>query len=192
MFTSLQSHLKVTIHLAAVTASPSHDNTFVMIFETEDKSTRLPIFIDSFEAHNLVFVLKEQSEHFAHGLFSNILANLNVKPIEVYIYDIREGIFRAKLYLESEGEVYDFEARPSDCIALSAKMNIPVSIDKKVLETTGLAVELEGEDEEIQQEKSKDDTNNIPLYQLEKALKEAISNEDYERAAAIRDKMDKR
>jgi hypothetical protein len=84
-------------------------------------------------------------------------------------------------------------ARPSDAIALAIRFNAAIYVSHEVLTEAGIQTETEEEGVEAEAEpvKSKEPANDpqSKLEALEKKLQKAISDEDYEMAAKIRDEI---
>ena len=110
-----------------------------------------------------------------------------------------DGIFYASLIFVKEGQEQTIDARTSDAIALALRYKAPIFTYKTILDKAG--VELKGPsykktestlsavDEEV---RSGFDLKNLSLSELHKLLEEAVTNEEYEKAASIRDEISKR
>ena len=89
----------------------------------------LPMFIGHLEALSIGNVLKKISppRPMAHDLMMNIFDRLGIKIECVMIDDKVDKIYYARM---------QFDARPSDCIALALRAGAPIRIRKKVLESS--------------------------------------------------------
>ena len=110
------------------------------------------------------------------------------------INDLIEGIFHSKLICELNGSVYEIDSRTSDALALAVRFQCPIFTSEFILDRAGII--LEGEEEK------KVETNDKPrkapskiksqtLKKLSTELDTAISKEDYELAARLRDEIEK-
>ena len=98
---------------------------------------------------------------------------MNVTLSEVYINDLKEGTFYAKLLFDNPD--LEIDARPSDAIAVAIRCNAPIYVSQDILEENAVIDSSEDTDEffEILQEQ----------------LEEFIKKEEYEKAAQIRDEL---
>jgi hypothetical protein len=81
----------------------------------------------------------------AHDLMINIFDRLGIKIEGVMIDDKVENIYYARLLIKQNNNVMQFDARPSDCIALALRAGAPIKIRKKVLECSEVEMsKLEG------------------------------------------------
>jgi bifunctional DNase/RNase len=98
----------------------------------------LPMFIGHLEALSIGNVLKKISppRPMAHDLMMNIFDRLGIKIECVMIDDKVDKIYYARLLIRKDSNVMQFDARPSDCIALALRAGAPIRIRKKVLESS--------------------------------------------------------
>jgi bifunctional DNase/RNase len=61
-----------------------------------------------------------------HDLLANILKSLEAKIDRVTITDLREGVYYAEIVLQQGRRTHKIDARPSDAIALSLRVNAPI------------------------------------------------------------------
>ncbi len=75
-----------------------------------------------------------------HDLLLTSFEHLDVKPLQVVIYDVQDTVYFAHIFLEqNRGElkqILQIDARPSDCIILALTKNIPLYCSKEVFEKT--------------------------------------------------------
>jgi hypothetical protein len=98
------------------------------------------------------------------------------------------------------GEEHEIDSRTSDALALAIRFGCPIYIYSNILEASGILLMEAPENEQVQRvqetspEKFSAETNyNIyTLKELDKLLKDALAEESYEKAAAIRDELNKR
>src|SRR5690606_36861504 len=116
-----------------------------------------------------------------------------------------EGIFYAKLICAKKNaqETVEIDARTSDSIALAVRFNCAVYTYEFILTNAGIVLEddptlsateeTESEPEiEISDITTEDELGNLSKEELQIKLNEAINNEDYEKASAIRDEINRR
>ena len=102
--------------------------------------------------------------------------------------------FYAKVVCEVNGEVHEIDARPSDAIAIAVRFNAPLFVTEEIMNEAGIKEEQKEEGEEealIQAEEVPPGTLSpeVRLEELQSALSDAISNENYEEAARLRDEI---
>lgn len=110
----------------------------VIVLGTSEK--QFAIYTDpQLGRHIQAFLTTEKKPRpMTHDLMHAILRGFNAKPIQVVISDVQDTIYFARLYLEQmidqKRTVLEIDARPSDCVVLALKDNIPVFCTKEVLE----------------------------------------------------------
>jgi uncharacterized protein len=99
---------------------------------------------------------------------------------------------------------FELDARPSDAIAIGLRFGVPIYTVESVLSEAGIILsDLEEEEDENEEmavkssssttaSSSKEPLNQTSVDELNKMLNEALEKEDYERAAKIRDELNKR
>ena len=95
----------------------------------------MPIYIGQPEAISINSVLKNGTmpRPLAHDLIISILARLDTRIESVLIDDKIDKIYYARITLEKDGVLMDFDARPSDCIALALRDDAPIMVTNSVL-----------------------------------------------------------
>lgn len=183
---------KIKLIIAAIANSESQPNSFVVILKEEMGNRRLPIVIGGFEAQAIAIAVEgiKPNRPLTHDLFKNSLTSLGIQLKEVLVSDLKGGIFYATLfYLQPDGSIVELDARTSDAIALAIRFQCPIYAMAFILDEAGIALEEPSEDqlpdkEEVLTEYSSSD--------LERMLNDALENENYEKAAEIRDELNRR
>lgn len=122
-----------------------------------------------------------------YEMMKNVLSGSGVKIDKAVIYDIREGIYSSWIFVERpDGTVFRVDSRTTDAICLSYYMDFPLYVGDDLLEREMLR--------NISDDSSTYTVsmNNVNLSVLKKAMEEAVSAEDYERASQIRDEIRRR
>ena len=101
----------------------------------DENGLLMPIYIGQPEAISINMVLKNGTmpRPFAHDLIISILERLDTRVESVLIDDKIDKIYYARITLEKEGVLMDFDARPSDCIALALRDDAPIMVTNSVL-----------------------------------------------------------
>ena len=158
----------------------------------------LPIIVGSFEAQSIALALEEvqMPRPMTHDLFCNIIEELDVEINEVVISELLEGTFFSRISLEGQMGTRDIDARPSDAIALALRVGAPIYVSESVMEDASVKEVPEkedGEEKETELEPSKQESLSPHDYlkKLETQLNQAVTAEEYEKAAELRDKIKK-
>ena len=173
---------------------------YALILKEVGGDRRLPIIIGSFEAQHIALELEgiKPPRPLTHDLLKNIIEQLGFSIAHVYINELRDGTFFAKIKMDV-GSVDEVDARPSDAIALALKFAVPIYVSEDVMNEVSFIPEKESEEEEGEAEKQTEFTpipENVDPFikrmnKLKSDLKEAVEKEDYEKAAFIRDEIKK-
>lgn len=201
---------KIELEVLALSHSITHSHSYAVVLGEVNGSRRIPIVIGGFEAQAIAIALENMSPSrpLTHDLMKNMCDAFKMELKEVNISDLSEGIFYSKLTFENtDGGEMEIDSRTSDALALALRFNCPIYTSEEIIESAGIMTkemeeaeqileeelddeeELEMELEEISKPSNIDD---FSIEQLEKALDEALNNEDYEKAAQLRDELSKR
>lgn len=186
---------KIQVDILGLSTSPSSAGAYALILRESNGKRKLPIIIGAFEAQSIALELEgmKPPRPLTHDLLKSIIDTFAVALSEVYINELRDGTFYAKLIVEGVNNTEEIDSRPSDAIALAVRFGAPIFVDEEVLEEAGVlsddddtAAESEGSQAE---NPAKQFTSN--LERLQNELKDAIEKEDYEKAAKLRDDIKK-
>lgn len=189
-----------------LSSSQSQSGSFALVLGEKDGNRRLPIIIGMFEAQSIAIQIEKINPNrpLTHDLFKSFAEQLNVTVQEVMISDLKEGVFYSKIVCSDGDKQFDLDARPSDAIAIGLRFNVPIYTVESVLSEAGIILsDLEDEDEDGEETsetsaeskptaEKKEKITETSVDDLNKLLAEALEKEDYERAAKIRDEINKR
>ena len=190
---------KVELEIIALSHSITQSNSYAVILGEVGGSRRLPIVIGGFEAQAIAVALEnmQPARPLTHDLMKNFMTSFDVALQEVYICDLQEGIFYAKLVCFTANDTIEIDSRTSDAIALAVRFGCPIYVNNSILEQAGL--ENEGDEKKINPVTSivSDTTNendlaSMSIEALHELLNEVLEQEDYIRAIDIRDEIAKR
>ena len=193
---------KIKLDILGLSSSQSQSGSFALVLGETNGKRRLPIIIGMFEAQAIAIEIEKiiPNRPMTHDLFKSFAQSFNFEVEEIVISDLKEGVFFAKIVCSNGIKQIDVDARPSDAIAIGLRFNVPIYTYETVLSEAGIVLTDETEEEEPkpkketpsrskpESEKLKDLTNE----KLNKMLEEALAKEDYEKAAKIRDEMNRR
>jgi bifunctional DNase/RNase len=191
---------KIQVDILGLSPTPAPGGSgYALILKEIAGERRLPIIIGSFEAQHIALELEgiKPPRPLTHDLLRNIIEQLGFSLSFVYINELRDGTFFAKIKMDV-GSIDEIDARPSDAIALALKFSVPIYVSEEVMDEVGFIPENEEEAEGgIKPEKEtaiprvpeESDPFMKKLFKLQEALKTAIDSEDYEKAASLRDEI---
>ncbi|MFT4737652.1 MAG: bifunctional DNase/RNase [Cyclobacteriaceae bacterium] len=193
---------KIKMEILGLSSSQSQSGSFALVLGEEEGSRRLPIIIGMFEAQAIAIEIEKITPNrpMTHDLFKSFAHNFNYTIKEVYISDLKEGVFFARLLCEREGVEIEIDSRPSDAIAIGLRFGVSIYTKESILNEAGIVLTDEFEEgvtekaESLVTESStpKSQLGDMSMDKLNELLDEALSDEDYEKAAKIRDELNKR
>lgn len=96
----------------------------------------LPIFIGPCEAEAIAMKLQNvaMERPMTHDLLKSVIATLGGEVQHIVVSDLRNDTFFAQIVIEQNGQTHAIDARPSDAIALSVRLDVPVFVDESVMD----------------------------------------------------------
>lgn len=193
---------KIKLDILGLSSSQSQSGSFALVLGEADGKRRLPIIIGMFEAQAIAIEIEKiiPNRPMTHDLFKAFAQSFSFEVEEILISDLKEGVFFAKIVCSNGIKQIDVDARPSDAIAIGLRFNVPIYTYETVLSEAGIVLTDESEEEEAAPKKEtvkKAKAESEPLKdltneKLNKLLEDALAKEDYEKAAKIRDEMNRR
>jgi len=187
---------KVECEILGLSSSPSAGGAYAILLKELEGHRRLPIIIGAYEAQAIAMEIEgiKPPRPLTHDLLKQITDILGATVNEVIIDELRENTFYAKIMLEVSGLPQEIDARPSDAIALAVRSETPIFVAATVMDAAAFIPSEEDEIEEINPDISADSgstkkpvSKESKLAAMNDKLREAIEKEEYERAAKIRD-----
>ncbi len=118
---------------------------FIVFLKAEGHTRVLPIFIGSNEAQAIALALSEDRppRPLTHDLLKGMLDALDASVTRVEITALKEGTFYARVHvIRGDFEEHEFDARPSDAIALAVRYEAPIFAAVSVFEEAAINVVL--------------------------------------------------
>lgn len=179
--------------------SVTQSHNYAVVLGEIGGERRLPIVIGGFEAQAIAVAMENMSPNrpLTHDLFKNTLDTYNIEIKEIVINNLLDGIFYAQLICVQNGETVKIDSRTSDAIAMAVRYECPIFTFEFIMESAGVVLDDNESDKILKSEvntSSKDKNNlaNYSLNALNKMLDDVLAEEDYEKAAKIRDEINKR
>lgn len=196
---------KIKLEILGLSPSQSQAGSFALVLGEELGNRRLPIIIGVFEAQAIAVQIENivPNRPMTHDLFKSFAEGMNYTLKEIVISDLKEGIFYAKIVCKDSLREVEIDARPSDAIAIGLRFDIPIYTYEAILSEAGIISSSISEDEDEDEENAiketlqsrgslTDQLRDLSFEELQRMLDEALTKEDYEKAAKIRDEMGRR
>lgn len=204
---------KVQVDILGLSVSQASTGAYALILREIDGVRRLPIVIGVPEAQAIANELEgiKPQRPMTHDLLRNVIDSLGGQLRDVSISSLKDGTFYATLHFEfSDLEV---DARPSDAIALAIRCGVPMYVTEEIIAEAGFTPEGEDAEEDFGEtpEEEPEEDNEIERLRTSSAEPEpeaeaqpkpvslrdrlhasldlAIKNEEYEKAAQLRDQL---
>jgi bifunctional DNase/RNase len=204
----------VKLSIKGISYSQTQNGAYALILNEVDGERKLPIVIGAFEAQSIAIALEKEIKPprpLTHDLFKNFAERFDIVVKQVIIHKLVDGVFYSSIICERDKIEEIIDARTSDAIALALRFNAPIFTYKNILDKAGIylkanSLEESKEAQEIddilsntetfgkEEEKSRSGRMYIKhsLEELNELLGQAVSQEDYEKAAKVRDEISKR
>jgi len=192
---------KIELEIVALSHSITQTHSYAVVLGEINGLRRLPIVIGGFEAQAIAVALEhmQPSRPLTHDLMKNFMNAFGVELQEIIINDLQEGIFYSKLVCFTANDTVEIDSRTSDALALAVRFGCPIYTFENILENAGIMMEdgapkkNRGEAVGIEETGSgRNDLSILNIEELNTLLNEVLEAEDYIRAIAIRDELNKR
>jgi len=196
---------KIKLDIVGLSYSQTQSGAYALVLGEVSGRRRLPIIIGSFEAQAIAIEIEKMtpSRPLTHDLFKNFAQAFSIVVQEIIIYNLVDGIFYSKLICSDGKKTIEIDARTSDAIAMAVRFDCAIYTYEFILSSAGIVIE--GNDfvylenmSDAQQQEEKAVTSATGGYtslsndELKTKLQEALSEEAYEKAAKIRDELNRR
>lgn len=193
---------RIRLYIKGLSYSQTQTGAYALVLGEEEGERRLPIIIGGFEAQSIAIALEKDvnpPRPLTHDLFKKFADGFGITLKEVVIHKLQEGVFFSILVCEKEGNEIVLDARTSDAVALAIRFDCPVYTFPEILEKAGVILKDGGSKSTppakpapADNPPQKTDVSSKSLEELHKLMDQAVQNEDYEKAARLRDEIDKR
>jgi bifunctional DNase/RNase len=204
----------VKLSIKGISYSQTQNGAYALILNEVDGERKLPIVIGAFEAQSIAIALEKEIKPprpLTHDLFKNFAERFDIVVKQVIIHKLVDGVFYSSIICERDKIEEIIDARTSDAIALALRFNAPIFTYKNILDKAGIYLknnsnETDNESQEVEDilsnpqafsapvesNKSGEIYQNHSTQELMELLDQAVNQEDYEKAAKIRDEISKR
>ena len=202
------SLIKLTIK--GISYSQTQSGAYALVLSEMEGKRTLPIIIGAFEAQSIAIALEKEirpPRPLTHDLFKTFSERFHITVKQIIIHKLVDGIFFSSLVCERDGVDEIIDTRTSDAIAIAVRFLAPIYTYENILDKAGIYLKLEEEIsikeilepetihvnlEETDSTKHESDFSVFTIKELQQQLNDAVSNEDYETAAKVRDEISKR
>ncbi|APG60308.1 bifunctional nuclease family protein [Christiangramia salexigens] len=206
----------VRLNIKGISYSQTQNGAYALILNEVGGERKLPIVIGAFEAQSIAIALEKEIKPprpLTHDLFKNFSDRFEIIVKQVIIHKLVDGVFYSSLICERDGIEEIIDARTSDAIALALRFDAPIFTYKNILDKAGIYLKAEERQREKKEKEEEDiiseellkeeieltsdesdsaDYKSMSLEELNEMLAQAVSQEDYEKAARLRDEISKR
>lgn len=202
---------KIQLDILGLSSSQSQSGSFALILGEKHGNRRLPIIIGMFEAQSIAIQIEKINPNrpLTHDLFKSFAEQVHVTILEVLISDLKEGVFYSKIICSDGATTFELDSRPSDAIAIGLRFGVPIYTVESVMSEAGIILsdldegaDTDDEDDDDEDDDTPSTRSEVPEHkepsgqvsseELTKMLAQALEREDYEKAAKIRDELNKR
>ena len=202
----------VKLTIKGISYSQTQNGAYALILNEADGDRKLPIVIGAFEAQSIAIALEKEIKPprpLTHDLFKNFADRFDIVVKQVIIHKLVDGVFYSSIICERDKIEEIIDARTSDAIALALRFHAPIFTYKNILDKAGIYLKGNKESDEgtediddvlsnpetFGQEESNESKGayvKFSLSELNDLLNVAVEEEDYEKAAKVRDEISKR
>lgn len=207
----------VRLKIKGISYSQTQNGAYALILNEVDGDRKLPIVIGAFEAQSIAIALEKEIKPprpLTHDLFKNFADRFDIVIKQVIIHKLVDGVFYSSIICERDKIEEIIDARTSDAIALALRFSAPIFTYKTILDKAGIFLKFSSKDKEPDKEGKSDSImvdeilqegetveidsdvagayKELTLEELHQELDKAVTNEDYEKAAKLRDEISKR
>jgi bifunctional DNase/RNase len=130
-----EAAVPVQMELKRIIISEIHEQQIVVLKEV-DGDRNFSIMIGIFEATSIDRRVKKMAapRPLTHDLVVSAVEHMGGEISDVYISELRDHTYYAKLRIKHNGELIEVDSRPSDAIALAVTASVPIYVAEDVLD----------------------------------------------------------
>jgi len=139
----------VEMHLAAVRVELPTNTPILLLQEISGAQRTLPIYIGAAEATAIAYALQGvvTARPMTHDLMRDLLVELGATVDCVVITELRDSTFFAEIRVTLGGRHHAVSARPSDAIALAARLGTTIYSEDALIDAEGVVLQSDDETE---------------------------------------------
>ena len=205
---------RIKLNVMGLSYNQIHDGAYALILSEENGSYRIPVVIGAPEAQSIAIIIERiiPPRPLTHDLFAGFAHAFGIVLKEVFIYNYSDGVFSATMtFVDDHGTEVELDSRTSDAIAIAMRAGAPIYTTTEILHTAGFRLDKggpgigtasghnsAGEKIEIRWKESNTPISpekssnreprleNLAISELENLMRQAVENEEYEKASKIK------
>ena len=125
----------VQMELTRIIINENNEQQIIFLKEVDGERT-FPIVIGIFEATSIDRRVKglPAPRPLTHDLVASVIDHLGGELRDIYISELRDHTYFAKLRIRMNGELVEVDSRPSDAIALAVTASVPIYVAEDVID----------------------------------------------------------
>jgi hypothetical protein len=134
--------------ISGLTVDPLTNSPIVILKEIDGEKT-LPIWIGLLEATAIASELEgiRFSRPMTHDLLKNIMEMIGLKVLKIEVVDLKNNTYYALIHFRHGEKEMSIDARPSDALALSLRVDAPIFVAEEVIQKSS-QIDLKAEPED--------------------------------------------
>ena len=196
------------VKILGLSYSQSQVGSYVLVLSEIKGGRKIPVVIKPAEAQHIAMKLEniKSPRPMTHDLMKAMSDTFQIDIQEVHVYSLAEGIFYTKIVASNGVDEVELDCSIGDGLALSLTYKCPIWVNQEIIDAVGIAIN----EEDVEAAKEEDDEDDfeidsihdldtgeevyskkrtVSIEDLEHMMDNAISNEEYEIAAEIRDRI---
>lgn len=193
---------KIEVRVLGLSISQTQVGSYVIVLSELDGARKLPIIIKPTDAQTIALKIENMKTQrpLTHDLFKSLTDGFGIDLESVFIHNLVEGVFYAKINATNGFDDTSIECCIGDAISLALVYDCPIFVADHVITSAGIFINDDGspmDENEItkaketieEPKKEKKEKKAMSVDDLQDMLERAISNEEYEVASKLRDRI---
>jgi uncharacterized protein len=191
---------KVEVRILGLSYSQTQVGSYVVVLAETKGARKLPIIIKPADAQIVALKLENMKTQrpLTHDLFKSLTDGFNIDVNDIFISNLVEGVFYAKINTSNHIEEFSIESTIGDAIALALVYDCPIYVAEYVMASAGIFINDDGTNmspDEINEFKVEEEETKptqkkaVSVDDLKEMLGRAVANEEYEVASTLRDRI---
>ncbi|MDG2061982.1 MAG: bifunctional nuclease family protein [Flavobacteriaceae bacterium] len=199
----------IQMSVKGISYSETQTGAYALILSESKGDRKLPVIIGGFEAQSIAIALEKEvkpSRPLTHDLFKSFAERFEILVKQVIIHKLVDGIFFSSIICERDKIEEIIDSRTSDAIALALRYNSPIYTYDSILEKAGFSAAVSSGEKKLSEdnwienfvsEQNKktgfnENLSELSVKKLKNLLSALVLQENYEKAARVRDELSKR
>lgn len=123
------------MELTRIIINDNNEQQIIFLKEVDGERT-FPIVIGYFEASSIERRVKglPAPRPLTHDLLASTIEALGGEIQDIYISELRDHTYYAKLRIRHDGETLEVDSRPSDAIAVAVTVDAPIFVAEEIID----------------------------------------------------------